>query len=602
MGKLKKAICLILVIVIAFSGIAASKPAKTYDKAQKEMTKGAYEKAAELFESISSYEDASQQAMYCKALAFGEKGQYEDAVKALKFLGNFKDSAYLLTYYTICRQAFSDNASILDLLEAAEKFDEISIFRDSAKKAEECRQRVYNIALDCYNEGNYDVAAYIFDSLEDYQDSTEQVNISLETAKEKQYQDAITLMQTGNYTEAISAFEELKGYKDSAAQIGACKTAIKEGHYQHAIVLMQSGAYTQAITALEKVKDYKDSATQIEACKKAIKEEQYQDAITLMQAEKYSEAISSFEELKDYKDSSAQIEACKKAIKEEQYQDAITLMEAGKYTEAISSFEELRDYNDSAAQIEACQTAIKEEQYQQAIALNATGQYDEAYERFAMLSGYKDVDTIIQSDKNIRNANYQVGHIVKFGYYEQNNNSSDGKETIEWQVLAREDNKVLLISRYALDCQQYNTSKTDITWEKCTLRSWLNGTFLNTAFSADEQKQILSSRVTADKNPNYSSNPGNDTTDKVFLLSINEVNQYFTSDSARQCTPTAYAKANGCYVNGRRETCWWWLRLPGIDGRNAAGVAPGGTIDAYGLSVNKVSDAVRPALWINLDS
>ena len=93
--------------------------------------------------------------------------------------------------------------------------------------------------------------------------------------------------------------------------------------------------------------------------------------------------------------------------------------------------------------------------------------------------------------------------------------------------------------------------------QKSCLRSWLNNTFLNAAFSAEEQKQILITTVTTDKNPSYSTNPGNNTSDKLFLLSITEADKYFTSDSARQCKPTAYAEAQGCYVNLSDGTCWW---------------------------------------------
>ena len=72
------------------------------------------------------------------------------------------------------------------------------------------------------------------------------------------------------------------------------------------------------------------------------------------------------------------------------------------------------------------------------------------------------------------------------------------------------------------------------------MRKWLNGTFISNAFSSDEQNMIQSTTVTADKNPSYSTSPGNNTTDKVFLLSITEVNQYFSSNSARECQGTAY--------------------------------------------------------------
>ena len=142
----------------------------------------------------------------------------------------------------------------------------------------------------------------------------------------------------------------------------------------------------------------------------------------------------------------------------------------------------------------------------------------------------------------------------------------------------------------------------------------MNGTFLNAAFNSGEQRLIQKSTVTADKNPSYSTSPGNNTTDKVFLLSITEVNKYFSSDSARQCSATAHAKAQGANTNTSNGNCWWWLRSPGLSSSLAAFVTRDGSVSDlgslvdfdgsaynYGSSGHPVYDAVRPALWINLE-
>ena len=105
--------------------------------------------------------------------------------------------------------------------------------------------------------------------------------------------------------------------------------------------------------------------------------------------------------------------------------------------------------------------------------------------------------------------------------------------------------------------------------------------------------------VSADKNPDYSTNPGNATQDQVFLLSITEVNKYFSSDSARQCKPTDYAVANGAWDRGN---CWWWLRSPGLYQNYAADVYYDGVVVEHGFYVDHDDRAVRPALWIDLNS
>ena len=187
---------------------------------------------------------------------------------------------------------------------------------------------------------------------------------------------------------------------------------------------------------------------------------------------------------------------------------------------------------------------------------------------------------------------------IRFGRYVQKKNGTP--EPIEWQVLERKNGRMLVISKYALDCQPYNASLESVTWETCSLRKWLNETFVNNAFNTDEQKRIVSSKVMADKNPSYSTSPGNDTTDKVFLLSITEVNEYFNTDKVRECQGTAYCYARGAY-KASNDNCRWWLRSPGHRSRNASYVLIGGSVDYYGDVVHDAV-AVRPALWIDLEN
>ena len=125
--------------------------------------------------------------------------------------------------------------------------------------------------------------------------------------------------------------------------------------------------------------------------------------------------------------------------------------------------------------------------------------------------------------------------------------------------------------------------------------------FLNAAFSKSERAMIPTVTVDADKKPSWSTrSPGNSTTDQVFLLSITEVNKYFSSNSARQCQGTAYCYAQGVF-GADKGNCWWWLRSPGFYQDRAAFVYYDGDVNEYGDYVY-VLRAVRPALWINLGS
>ncbi len=387
---------------------------------------------------------------------------------------------------------------------------------------------------------------------------------------------------------------------------------ILNGKYNAAVDLYNAGKYDEAITAFQSLNGYKDSTEQIAKCETAIKDSKYNAALDLYNAGKYFEAFLAFNALEGYKDSTTQKKKCSTAYDDQEYNAALDLYNAGKYDEAITKFFVLAGYKDSTTQITKCETAIKDQKYNTAISLIENGKYVEAYEALIDLNYYKDstakAKEIYGQYKAEKLKTAKVGDYVVFGSYEQDNNKyyTNGKEDVEWLVLAKEGNKALLISKYALDSEPYSATNIDVTWETCYLREW-GQRFLRAAFSFEEQSSIISSTVTADKNPSYSTSPGDDTTDKVFLLSITEANKYFKSDYARKCAPTDYAIAQGAqtsdiYKTGGKDTCWWWLRSPGKYSSTAARISDDGSVDINGPNVHRDYVAVRPALWIDLGS
>ncbi|MCE5342764.1 MAG: DUF6273 domain-containing protein [Eubacteriales bacterium] len=193
---------------------------------------------------------------------------------------------------------------------------------------------------------------------------------------------------------------------------------------------------------------------------------------------------------------------------------------------------------------------------------------------------------------------YTVGSIVTFGSYEQDNNLDNGKEPVDWIVLETDGNQALLISRYCLDARPYNTDFVSMTWAQCTLRAWLNDTFFHETFLAEEQAKITP--VTIVNNSTYGTSGGEDTTDKVFLLSYTEVLAYFPDQTGRQAQPTVYAIAQGAYVNESSGNTWWWLRSPGVRPIDASGVRADGRVSGYGSrDVYRPSGTIRPVLWVN---
>lgn len=193
----------------------------------------------------------------------------------------------------------------------------------------------------------------------------------------------------------------------------------------------------------------------------------------------------------------------------------------------------------------------------------------------------------------------EVGDEVYLGSYEQDNNEANGKEPIAWLVLAKDKGRVLLISKYALDARAYNTEYRDITWAECSLRKWLNTEFIDAAFTGKARDAICKTAVHNADNPQYGTEGGADTTDRIFLLSIDEANRYFSTEAARATAATAYAQAKKPFISDGGNS-WWWLRSPGYYACGAANVSDGGMVYNIGGDVDHVIDTVRPAMWVEI--
>lgn len=191
-----------------------------------------------------------------------------------------------------------------------------------------------------------------------------------------------------------------------------------------------------------------------------------------------------------------------------------------------------------------------------------------------------------------------VGDHIYFGSYPQ---TADGEVMpIEWRVLDVQDGSALLISEYLLDCKKYNETDTVVTWETCTLRKWLNDDFYNTAFSADEQKKIVTVSHDNPDNLTYDVKGGDPTDDCVFCLSPEQANEYFVDDKDRRAEPTAYTKKKGAYVSVSNGNGWWWLGMPGGGGDCAVSVSYNGVIHEEGRNVSIHLDCVRPVIMVSL--
>lgn len=197
-------------------------------------------------------------------------------------------------------------------------------------------------------------------------------------------------------------------------------------------------------------------------------------------------------------------------------------------------------------------------------------------------------------------SSYDVGQEVMMGEYEQDNNFSNGKEPLKWTVLDVQGDKALLIAHDLIDYIPYHERRTDITWEDCSLRKWMNKDFYETAFSTQEQSRILTTHLINHDNVT-GTDGGNDTDDKIFALSVDEANRYFASDAERVAYYTDYVESYHYVTEKARGREWWWLRSPGVSPQLAALVnVEGEIIEVKGDYVEDYDITVRPAMWISI--
>lgn len=489
----------------------------------------AFLKGAELFKSISGFRDADALAAQCLEKAEGCR----------------KDALYT---YAKSRMTGWNTASCE---EAIAIFKTIPGWRDADSQMYACQKRIEEIKAK--NEKNKKQLKRAVAITVPIICVCIAFVIVLTTViiPQLKYNKAMNLLESGDYDSAYSLLEEINKYDD-----------IKVSKYNRAMKLLESEDYDSAYALLKEIDDNET----IVASKRS-------RAMKLLDSGNYDSAYGLLNEIGD----SETIASSKRSR-------AMKLLDSGNFDSAYGLLREINDID-----------TIFASKYDRAIKCIDSGDYESAYILLKDIS-YKDSKEKCADIKSKYNQilmrKAAVGDKITFGTYEQDNVTSNGTENIEWLVLARENNKILVISDKVLDAKQYN-NEINTTWEQCSLRKWLNDSFLNTAFSKKERALIQSTTVSADKNPKYSTNPGNATTDKVFLLSINEVYKYFNDFHARECALTAYAKAHGAAL--------WWLRSPGSS-YSAAFVYPTGALVYNGESVKVSYGGVRPALWIDLDS
>lgn len=202
-------------------------------------------------------------------------------------------------------------------------------------------------------------------------------------------------------------------------------------------------------------------------------------------------------------------------------------------------------------------------------------------------------------------ADTPIGETLFFGSYQQDT-ITDEKRAIEWVVIKREENKVLLFSVMGLDTQQYNKSRGATCWASCSVHSWLNDTFYRNAFNEEEQAKIIPTPIQQDANPGDSEcEQGPETMDNIFLLSASEYNELVysagnVSEEYRPGRPVSRIKKD-VDIYGPEQYCWSLLRTSAKDNKCISSITAYGEIDYYSRETHESGGLIRPAIWVATD-
>lgn len=298
-----------------------------------------YRRAAQMFGKITEFNDSADREKECieKAEEIEEKNRERFYNQTVTLMNNAKEPG--------------------QLLDAANKFSQMSGYRDSKELAKQCRENVtemkYSIACAKMQKAN-DVAAFNdaingFSEIINYKDSEKLRNECREKIKETKYTDACRKFENAKTVDDFSRvrnnFLEIKGYKDCASYYDKCQEAIKAINYDDLLKKIEkaktSTDYENINIALSGLGRYKDSEELREKCtqlkKQALEKEQqeiraknqkreeYEARVRLYESakrrmnsntvEEYKLAIEEFSKAYDIKDSEAQIEKCRAEIK-----------------------------------------------------------------------------------------------------------------------------------------------------------------------------------------------------------------------------------------------------------------------------------------------
>ena len=380
-----------------------------------------------------------------------------------------------------------------------------------------------------------------------------------ETAYDHARQHMAQAVTEGEFLESARLFSVISGYEDAAEREKICRSlaeaARKDGVLAEAAAWMEKNVpddYGKALRLLETVPGWKDADEKARYCKARLqqfrqierREHQWKERMHRKIRKAFCIILPAAATVLALTVLTVWV-----LVPAVRYRRGVSLMDAGDVVGAYELLNSLQEYRDSEERAEEIYVSYK-----------------------------------IEMLKEV-----QTGDYVNLGVYAQTTDAAAEQADINWLVLDRQGDRVLLLSRMGLEVLPFHDKDADVDWEHCTLRNWLNGTFCQSSFSLEERERI-------------SLTEHDGVQDRVFLLSAEEMEQYLPAKSDRWCDPTLYAVERGAWTHDYTGRSFWWLRSSAGRPNRAMYVGSEGTLQENGTIVDRDYITVRPAMWVELEN
>ena len=582
---------------------------------------GNYTQAISMYAEAGSTGDTKRKGTYyayAEALMAGES--WDEASHAFQMAEDYLDAQK--------RQSEPYEKAALKAIEAGD-YALASSFYQKAGQEDAARKCTYTLAEHLLSAKDWDAASAAFAACGDYLDAKQRIAEPYLIAGD-------TFLAENRYNEAIRMYEK-------AGDAGA--VSIQNAYYVEAEALLLSKQWDEANRLFLKAGDYRDASVRAYA---AFKEEgdlllnegktaeafeayakagetgqswihavHYNWAQEALQAGNWEESSREFQLAENYLDAQSR-------VYEPYYVHGKQLLEQKAYLSAAEAFVKAEDFPNAEmhakeAWYNYAQDLLDEQEYGKAETyfskasgyMNADemshesiyllgsayleqSDFEKAYDAFRTIRGYRDVDDMLQTwrlrqvaqGRTGKRSKYTVGRCIGLGKYMQSA-GCDQSETVEWMIICRDDNRVLLTTRYILTASAFSANQSG-DYMSSKVRSYLNGPFLQECFDG----KLLQSLIPQE----------NLEGDKVFLLSRDECDDYLLNGKwqyKNRAAAKSWARAQGVAVTGSHHVGNYWLRDLSSSESGALAVRQDGSYSV--IAANDATVGIRPAVWIDLD-